>query len=571
MLRTIQRWVLRWEGLRLRPHAREVALIGAFLLAVVLVAGVTSTFWLGYRATRESERSAEQTVAARAKEVLALLAVAIEQDMKGGQLRLLVPFNQEVLERSSLYDIADRCAAAFARFPYIESVYVWGRKDGHTYLFSRSERMPPWNAVPPKGASYPVVVQTDPEPPSALIEATRRGSEDAPPYVLVEGVINGAAYQTVAHRSYADDGRLTALVGFTVNVDWVRHHYFADLLQQVQRITGDAMVRFEVVDDRGRTVASAGPDVAATTRVERPFLFAFSDRALAHATDDGPLQSWIVRVDTAPGETVILSRHGYQRTLVMLSVGAATAIVALLLTASAIRASADLASRQSEFVSAVSHEMKTPLSLITLASDSLAAGRCDSPEGIREYGRLLSGEARQLASLIDNVLCYARLVNDTDTVSYEPVDLAELVTGAVERFRMRCAETACDVRVEAAPRLPLVRGDRRMLQSVVDNIVDNAIKYGAAGGLIEVALGSEANQLRLAVADHGAGIPEAELSRVFEKFHRGSEAARRFRGSGLGLTIAERIVTSHGGRIDIRSRVGHGTTVTVRLPIARST
>lgn len=557
---------LSWSLGHIRAVSRTSTLTASFLLAAVLVGGVASTFWFGYRATREWERSTQQTVQARGREILALLAVAIDQDMKGAQLHALMPINQVVLERSSLYDIADLCAAAFARFPYIESVYVWHQAEQETHVFNRSERMPAWDHQSADGGSYPVVVRTDPVAVRHLVQATRSGAQDGSPYALVHGQIDGTPYQTLAHRIYDDDGDLAAVVGLLVNLDWVRQYYFKDLLEQVQRITAESSVRLEVVDDDGVTVAAVGPLLSSASRAERPFPLVFSDRSLAHGADDVPSRAWSARVYAAPDDTLVLGRIGYQRMLLMLAVGAGTAMIALLLTARAVRASATLAARQSEFVSAVSHEMKTPLSLITLASDSLAAGRCSTPEGTREYGRLLAVEARQLESLIDNVLCYARIVDQAGTLSCEGVDVIELVVASIERFRTRCAEAGCEIHLEVASGTGSVQGDRRMLQSLVDNIIDNALKYGATGGTIDIVLTRDEQLLSLQVTDRGEGIPKQELPYVFDKFHRGDRATHRFRGSGLGLTLARRIITAHQGEISIQSEVGRGTTVTVTLP-----
>jgi signal transduction histidine kinase len=553
------------ELFRTSLRSRDAAIWKMFVLAALLVAGVATTFWFGYRATREWERSVAQTLSARGKEVLALVAVAIDQDMKGAQLKLLMPLNRVALERNSLYDLADRCAASFARFPYIESVYIWKEGD-HTYLFNRSERPPVWDIGEYGGGTYPVVIRKDPAALAGVVDRTRHDAVDGLPYGFSEVEIGGTPYQMVVHRIYADDGQLAALAGFTVNLDWLRQQYFVDLLRQVQRVTGDPAVRLQILDETGSAIADVGPRSADVATTERPFPVVFADRGLATSLHTTTSRTWTARVQTGADAALALDRRAHRRTLLMLGFGAATAIVGLLLTTRAIRASAALATRQSEFVSAVSHEMKTPLSLITLAGDSLAAGRCQSPESIREYGRLLSSESRQLTSLIDNVLCYAKLTDQVEPLAQEPVDVAELTVASIERFRMACVDSGCEIRLEAASQLPLVPGDRRMLQSVVDNIIDNAIKYGASGGVIDVMLDNRDQRVMLTVTDHGEGIASIELPHVFDKFHRGEEAARRSRGRGLGLTLAARIVSAHRGNIDIRSAEGTGTTVLIALP-----
>ena len=117
------------------------------LLAALLVVGTLSTLWFAYRATRAWQQSTEDSVRARGDELVALLALALRQDMRGGEEYLLQPIDLSMLEESSPYDIADRCAGVFARFPYIESFYVWrrGTHSSNLVVYNRSERLPPWD------------------------------------------------------------------------------------------------------------------------------------------------------------------------------------------------------------------------------------------------------------------------------------------------------------------------------------------------------------------------------------------------------------------------------------------
>src|SRR3954468_22473734 len=123
----------------------------AVLFSVGLAVVTGLTFWLGLRATREWQRSTREAAETRANEVAALLTVALERDMKGGQVSVLVPFN-EGLVNSPPYELADRFARGFARFPYLESFFVWteiGGRDGSTYVFNRADRTPRWDTAPP--------------------------------------------------------------------------------------------------------------------------------------------------------------------------------------------------------------------------------------------------------------------------------------------------------------------------------------------------------------------------------------------------------------------------------------
>lgn len=549
---------------------RKYAPDRALALAVCLVIATMSMFWLGWRASQEWERSTEQSVNARGKEVLALLAVALERDMKGGQLSVLLPVNQPLLEESSLYDLADRFAGGFARFPYLESVFVWkesGGPDGLTYFFNRAERPPPWDDLESVADPYPIVVRRDPVAARSLVTEARSRDAGGAPFVLFEAEVAGVRYQTLAQLIYrvGGDVRLAAMVGFTVNLEWVRRHYFLDLIHQIQKISGDGTIRIEILDQAERLVAETGPAARRQAVHAQTFPLAFSDRAFVSGVT--PLYRaprWTARLDMTSDTALVAARRGLVRTLGLLAFGAVATAITLLLTVKAARAAADLSSQQSEFVAAVSHEMKTPLSLITLASDSLAHGRYSSPDTISDYGRLLSAEARQLTRLIDNVLCYARIGNAKQAYSYESVDLPELVEDSVERFEPELKAHGVDVHVDVPVDSPGVRADRTMMQHVVDNLIDNAIKHAASGKTLVLKVLPDNGLVRLEVTDRGHGVPPDEVPHIFDKFYRGKGA--KHRGSGLGLSIAQRIVEEHGGTIGVSTVIGEGTTVAVTLP-----
>jgi signal transduction histidine kinase len=212
----------------------------------------------------------------------------------------------------------------------------------------------------------------------------------------------------------------------------------------------------------------------------------------------------------------------------------------------------------------MSHEMKTPLSLIGLASDTLANGRYVSPAKVPEYGRLLSRETHHLRRLIDNVLCYARLHTSDGPPTFEPLDVSELVQDSVERFRPLLGDLDVDVQVPLPFDAVWIHGDRVMMHHVLDNLIDNAAKHGGAGRRLTVRAAREGDRVQIDVADAGNGIPPDELHQVFDQFYRGRNT--RTRGSGLGLALVRRIVTDHGGTVSVASELGVGTTITVRLP-----
>lgn len=548
-----------------RPNARGVLL---FALGLALATGLT--FWLGLRATREWQRSTRDAAETRANEVAALLTVALERDMKGGQVSVLVPFN-EALVNSPPYELADRFARGFARFPYLESFYVWserGGQDGTTYVFNRADRRPRWDTEPPPEDPFPVVFRRDPAVLRALVGRSRDQAARGLRFAIEEVDIGGVQYQSVSQLMYEGEGsqaRLAAVVGFLVDIEWVRQHYFGEFVRQIQGIIGDPTLSIEVRTAENTPVAVVGPPASGGPQHARTFAFAFADQALlADLPRSQRPQPWTARVGVGNEASLVAATQGATRTLVLLGLGAFATIVGLGVTVRAARAAADLAAVQAEFVSAVSHEMKTPLSLIKLASDTLANGRFATPDAPGEYGRMINVEAQHLTRLIDNVLCYARINDDASPYHLEPVDLIDLVQESVDRFQPRLTEHGIDVHLHLQSEPAVVNGDHLMLVHVLDNLIENAVLHAGSGKWLGITVTAGVSMAHVEVSDHGEGIPADDLPRVFEKFYR--RKGTRQRGTGLGLAIVRRIIDDHGGRVDIASVVGQGTTVRVSLP-----
>jgi signal transduction histidine kinase len=537
---------------------------------VALAGSVLALVWFGYRATREWQRSAVQLVERRAAEVLALLAAGLNRDMKGTQVSVLVPINQEALQMDPPHDLRQVFARAFARFPYPESFFVWREtptSGGFTYFFNRADRPPAWDPGPFTPDPYPVVLARNPAEPADLIARVRAQAVSGRTFALVETKIKGTPYQAVVHFFYQSSGsrRLIGLVGFTVNMDWVRESYFDPIVRQVARIGGDEEeMSLTIVNENG--VAVSGNGVAARDDVVRerrfPLMFFDPDLLAALPPPRPTMPYWAARV--APGVEGALDdvAQGAGRTFLFISLAAVATVIGLVATARALRAAAELATMQSEFVSTVTHELKTPLASIRLISDTLARGRYSTPSTISDYARLLSDESERLRALIDNLLTFAR-VNDADKAyTFEAIDVLDLVEDVLEQAETRLSERAFEVVVDIPHELR-VRVDRVAVMQVLGNLVDNAIKYSPAARHLAIVARRDGDAVSVAVADRGVGIPAAEIPRVFERFFRGRAA--KAGGSGLGLTIARRVIRDHGGRISLRSTPGEGTVVTISL------
>ena len=227
-----------------------------------------------------------------------------------------------------------------------------------------------------------------------------------------------------------------------------------------------------------------------------------------------------------------------------------------------------LSQMKSDFVSNVSHELRTPLSSIRVFGEYMRLGRVEKPEKIRQYGEYIEAESRRLTQLINNILDFSKIESAEKKYHYCRTDVVELVEHTVSGFEVPLREQGLSIAFHATP-VPLLQVDKDALAQVIVNLLDNAVKYSNGRKDIEVSVGAVGNEVRIAVRDHGIGIPAAEQKKIYEKFYRvGSTLVHDVKGSGLGLSIVMHVVKAHGGRMELASTPGEGSTFTIVLPIA---
>ena len=542
-----------------------VAFATALLLATSTLVALTWT------AVTELRRSTFILLEQRASEVVALTSVALNRDMKGAWLSMLVPLGADDIADTPPYDLLQRSSRAFARFPYPESFIVWtaaGGPEGRTVAFTRADRPVPWDPTDRGAQPYPVTLLQDPEALRPMVARLRGDARHGARFGLIEMEFAGVRYQAIVHYLFTSPGapELTGLVAMTVNLDWVRREYLGELVRQVATIDGDAgAMAVTVFDEEGREVATSAAARAAEPVRRRTFPLIFLEPALVSSLppDRPPIRTWTAQVQPAAGVSSAAAALGARMLLIATLAGTAS-MAALLLTVRAVRVRAELATMKSDFVAAVTHELKTPLALIKLVGDTLEKGRYTSPDTIREYATILSQEERRLSHLIENLLTYARLSELDPMARAEPVDPGEIVEDALDHFRPRLKALGFVEDVEVGHDLPQVRADRVALVQAFANLIDNAIKYSPDERRLSIGAAAEGARVRLWFADRGRGIPTEEIPRVFERFYRGRSAGEF--GSGLGLSIVRRIIEQHGGTVEMTSTAGHGTTVVVYLP-----
>lgn len=221
---------------------------------------------------------------------------------------------------------------------------------------------------------------------------------------------------------------------------------------------------------------------------------------------------------------------------------------------------------QKEFVADVSHELKTPITSIMGYADTLLESEYDKEMQAKFLG-VISSEARRMARLVTDLLVLSRYDNKKITKEEVEFDLGDLTKKCIERLKFEIEKKNHHIECFVTANVPPVKADKYGIERVILNIITNAIKYTPENGIIKVYVGFVYNDAYIKIIDNGIGIPEQDLSRIFERFYRVDKArTREMGGTGLGLSIAKEILDQNNGSIDIKSEVGKGTEIVIRVP-----
>jgi signal transduction histidine kinase len=283
--------------------------------------------------------------------------------------------------------------------------------------------------------------------------------------------------------------------------------------------------------------------------------------------------------DALPGWQVALYQplgaapHQSVRRQIMLFSGALGILLVVIVAGSVTtyrlaRRESEIARLKADFVANVSHDLKTPLSVIRMFGETLEMGRVTDPAVREEYYRVITRESERLSRLIDNVLDFSRIESGRRTYERVPSPVEPLVRESLEPFAYPLAKGGFTVDVDVAADLPDVAIDPAAVGQALGNLVDNAIKYSGERRTLRVRAQRIGDDLALSVEDEGIGIPPAEHTRIFEKFYRvGRSETQGRRGSGVGLALVRHVAEAHGGRVTVESGPGQGSRFTIVLPV----
>jgi signal transduction histidine kinase len=487
------------------------------------------------------------------------------------------------------------------------AVATWQDSSSSTNaLFIRKIPSAIWESAPAIVVPTPVIVLGEPKPGSRMAPAmsyallaidreyvarellpslasryfghAARGGEvgaglDFKVAVLSQTAPHGFVFQSPSSFTPTFDAQADA----TADLFQVRTQDFLSLAAEVRRFTA-------FVAPHGSVAGTARVAVTEMTET-RPMSILITPGRGAGSAADGPGQKKTTRTETRltssaspqwklvvthPSgslEAVVTSQRRRNLAISSSVLGLLGASMGLLVLAT--RRAQRLAKQQMEFVATISHELRTPLAVIRSAAENLADGVVHDEARIRRYGEVMRTEGRRLTDMVEQILEFAGIQSGQRGFALRPVGVGPLVGDIVSASAPLIETAGLVVEFDIPDDLPPVLGDEPALRRVFQNLIDNAIKYGASGQSIRISARQSSGEVSVTVADRGIGIDTADHTRIFEPFYRAADVvAAQVQGAGLGLSLVERIVTAHGGRVTLKSAPREGSAFTVHLPAA---
>jgi signal transduction histidine kinase len=491
------------------------ALVGIAVPAAILTA-------LGYVSLRQWETSSELLFKEQARDLATMAADKIEMMLKHSDddvlARLQTVIASPTLDQGALDDL-------LASLPLVRRLYLLNR---------RGELL------------YPHPARAD---EAAVLAGLRAEAAQAAWEKGGRRELRVAEHLVVATVCTLHDGT-PVLTAVSRDPDVLRREVFD---RTVRSLESPAIVA--VVDDRDRPVYSGGT----LDRADR----------IATARFRETLPNWRVAIYQPQGTS---PRESLRRQITLFTAAFCLLIVVIVAgivtTYRLMRRETEMSRLKADFVANVSHDLKTPLSVIRMFGETLEMGRITDDAQRREYYQVITRESERLSRLIENVLDFSRIESGRRRYDIVPTAVEPLIRETLDAFSFPFAQHGFKVTVTVAPDLPEVPMDGDAISQALANLVDNALKYAGDRKSIAIEATLADGHLALSVADEGIGIPEREQARIFEKFYRvGRSETQGRRGSGVGLALVRHVVLAHGGRVTVASAPGDGSRFTLCLPL----
>ncbi len=527
------------------------------IMATIGAAGLVLYFQ--YRAIATLESQTQVIVQQFSEQAASEIAAELHRALAGPVLDTMTAVSQPDLRAGRFDLVAEEYTKALAAYPHVDRFLAWStgtevNTPGEVLFFGRDGRF-----------------ARDAALGHAIFDLARKHAPAQHIFIAAEDV--GPAKQQVLLRVFWNDAKRLdyfAVLGLIVDPRTSPARLFepprlARIDALLARRTGEPPLRLRVIDERGALVYGTADAGTISARLAFPMLFYPADEIQARMSGSAQTRPWQIEVGS-PELAGAMSgmSQSYWPTLVSV----ALMLVALGLTVQAHRRSAELAEMQTDFVAHVSHQLKTPLSLLSAATETLQMDRVRSPEKLSEYLDTIHAEAGRLSNLVQRVLEFSRMQQDR-RYEFEHVDFGALTRETVDAFAHGLAgQFTFTVDIEGPG--PYVHVDPAAIEQALANLLDNAVKYSDTIKEITVRVRSDHHNATVEIIDRGVGVAAADHDRIFDRFYRASTALHR-PGFGLGLAIVRELVQVHGGRVDMTSVPGLGSTFRISLPLSTAT
>src|SRR5262245_31282092 len=535
----------------------------ATALAVAIAIPVAVLFYFQFRSISALSRSSDVILRQLSQETAGGAAQSLQDALKAPYINVLLRVSQAQTEPLDLGLIGPTLEQGLENEPFVQRFYVWSDQT----VEHRDEVL----AYDRDSHGFTTNV---PEGP-LLVKRFHELAPQKHAISVFEAVIDGRRtyFQGQLRFRFPARDKLTSFVAIRVDAEQLRTEFLPNFmtarLRNVEGPTDLPRLGVTVLDDDGRALFPAGGTAALQFIDERTFSLVFFEPDLQPliAPEHHQPEIWRLRTSYAnqPIPDIIAAREQPQRALMWMLAGLMA--FSVFFVARAAAREVRVAEMKSNFVSSVSHDLKTPLALIQLFAETLELGRLKSTERAQEYYRIINSEARKLTRLINNLLDFSKIEAGLRRYKREPVNLTELTRHVLQSLDSQFRHNQYVVTPHLDGDVPVLI-DKEAAEQALENLLSNAMKYSPDDREIVVGVERAGGYGVVRVTDRGIGIAPRLQRKIFRKFYRiQSDAGSGPQGTGLGLAIVDHVMRGHGGFVRVESEPGLGSTFTLHFPL----
>ena len=540
-----------------------LCLVGAALLVA----------YLQWRHAKEEDAQGDLIARQVCQRTADLLAGRLQKLFEAAMVETIEGIDHADLRECRLPQVAPHLAAGQTQLPYVDRFFLWNERfptafHDQVLFYTPDDDEAAVPIVDEEGVALGGL-HAEPGMGHELLALAHSPEFLRQTLILTEREYGGAFYQVVMHtygaQAWPED--TPGIIGFMVNLDDMKSSGLAELseLALAHAVEPDVRVpplHVTLLDDSETRVY--GPEILPGTS------FGSASIPLAFFPTEVPVR-WAGPILEVPRWTMIVSpqlpqdaltSQDYLSGAVMLLI-----LVALVCAVMLHRQSSHLSRMHVDFVANVTHQLKTPLSLLCAAAETIELNRVTEPQRLREYVTLIGAHAGRLRNLVERVLHFSMVDASMVQLHREPIDLCTVVDRSVREFTVSSANKGTSISTVTPEGSVPVYGDQSALEDVLTNLLENAVTYSRAGGIVNVRVSRDGDEARIVVEDNGVGIDAKDLPRIFDKFYRSDASRSVAPGFGIGLAIVRSLVEAHGGRVWVESEKGRGSRFYVGLAV----